>query len=135
MSSIQFLTVRLETEPCRELETPGAEPGYHRQRRAKIGIRGRSPDTIRSIRSSLGYRVLHIVDRVLLEIRMIEKVEGLGHHFHGIAFADSENPRDTEIYVFHRRTSKRIESFAGHDREVHFRLIEHRRVRPATCQV
>ena len=69
-----------ECETRRELETPGTELGDDSPGRPEIRIWACSPELVRAVcwihkRTIDG--VLHIVNHVLLEVRVIENIEGL----------------------------------------------------------
>ena len=68
--------------------------------------------------------VLHIVDYVLLVVRVIEQVERLSPESQLVALSQMEDSRDAEIKIFEGRAAEGIELLAGNDREVHLRVVE-----------
>jgi len=133
-----------ECEAGGELETAGTEFGHDRSRGAEVGIGNCGPELVGGVagvydgaRLCDGGRadvVLHVVDYGLLEVGVIEEVEGFGAESQLVALSQMEDSRHTEIDILEGGTAEGVELFSGDDGEVDFRIVEDGGVGAATGQ-
>src|ERR1700730_13257502 len=120
----------LETEPGRKLKCPRTETRDDRDRPAKSRIRSCIPNIcgISIGICLLAGGVLNIIQRILLEVRVVEEVEGFTLELQSEPFIEVNVPSDAEVKVIRSWSGKGVESFAGDHSEIQLRRIKDRSV-------
>ena len=123
VSKFPFNTVRVSMKPSkakpgRKLKAARAKFGNHRTWFSEVRIGRRSPELVGAvcrIRTNKICSVLDIVHNVLLKVRVIKDVEGLGPQHDRVTFSEMEVSGHAEIEISKPRASKRIKSLSGNN--------------------